>query len=779
MTTTYSNVSSASALAQDIKAIDQASQASGGNGTNYQITLSSVSGLTLVETSDLPAIDLKGDDSLTINGSGDSLSGADEFRGIFVYSGDVTIENLLIEDAVAKGGNGGAGGGGGGAGLGGGLYLADDSADGAAPANVTLDDVSFSSDSAVGGAGGAGYGMGGGGGLGGNGGAGGGGSYGAGGGGGGLGVAAVGGSVASGASGNGGAGFIPGVAAGGSGGPNSGSAGNGGGQGSGGAGGGGGGVGGAHGNSNEFTVFPGGGGGGGIGGKGGGGYDGAFGGNGGYGGGGGGGSYPHPGAGGFGGGGGGAFDMTGGAGGFGGGGGDSQSAGQFAGGAGGFGGGAGADNGAYGGGGLGAGGDIFVQQGATLTIEGGVLSGGAVTAGQGAGGGKNGEDLGSGIFIQGDQDVTFAPASGETETLLDVIADQTGSGGTGANAGSGGVNISGAGVVVLAADNTYTGGTTVESGALSISNGDNLGATSSSLLVDGGAALDLTAATTVKQTISLDGAVTFDATVAGALETFSGAIGDGIDVVGFLLGRYTGSLILTGPGIVDLDAANGFDGGVTINSGTLELGDQAGAGGGAITFAGASTMEVDGSAMPTNKLQSFSANDIIHLADIDYLGRSGAASLEISWNSGAGVLDVIDTANSNSIVATLELANIAQGGLLTLASDGGSGTDITFTAEPFVTYAAGDVFVSDIPGQAYSAYEKVYANGVYTSLDYIFTNVSGQAYSAYETIYSPTKVYEGTTDIFTVVPAGAPTPITRRTTTTPAPSPARNISSPM
>ena len=56
----------------------------------------------------------------------------------------MTIENLTIENAVAQGGSGGEGaaGGGGGAGLGGGLFVADNPAGGAGPANVTLETFS-------------------------------------------------------------------------------------------------------------------------------------------------------------------------------------------------------------------------------------------------------------------------------------------------------------------------------------------------------------------------------------------------------------------------------------------------------------------------------------------------------------------------------------------------------------------------------------------------------------------------------------------------------------
>jgi hypothetical protein len=72
---TYTNVSSAAALSADIKAIDLASQAGEGTGTHYSITLAT-GGITLTEGADVAAINLKGKDSLTINGNADELNGA-------------------------------------------------------------------------------------------------------------------------------------------------------------------------------------------------------------------------------------------------------------------------------------------------------------------------------------------------------------------------------------------------------------------------------------------------------------------------------------------------------------------------------------------------------------------------------------------------------------------------------------------------------------------------------------------------------------------------------
>ncbi len=345
--------------------------------------------------------------------------------------------------------------------------------------NVTLDNVSFINDGATGGAGGSRLLSGGGGGGGGLGGAGGtGGSDSGGGGGGGVGLGASGGDGGLAAyflPGSGAAGIIPGAGGGGAGiftNAGGGTFLNGSTPGKGGASGGGG--------SGSQTEYDGGGGGvsggsGGVGttnngifGTGSSAGDGGFGG----GGGGGGGFRPVGGVGGFGGGGGGGGStFGGGSGGFGGGGGGGgvgriQTTGLSGGGGGpgGFGGGNGAAQffGGSGGGGLGAGGDIFVQQGGSLTIEGGSLTGGTVTPGLGAGAAGDGSAYGSGIFIQGNQSISFAPPTDQTLTINDVIADQSGSGGAGS------VIVDGAGTVVLDATNTFTGGITLEQGTLDL-----------------------------------------------------------------------------------------------------------------------------------------------------------------------------------------------------------------------------------------------------------------------------------------------------------------------
>ena len=374
-------------------------------------------------TTHLEAINLATGVTLDIAGANHSIDGGFTERGFFIYAGTVSIEDLFIGHMLAQGGTGG------GAGLGGGLFIGANVTGN--EGQVTLTNVNFSQNSAVGG---NGTGLGGGGGLGGNG-----------------GVPLVGdateGYGGGGIGGNGGGynaeaavegtqGIVPGAASGGSYGGLGGGANGGGGVGLGGWGAStaGGGVGGGdvpgwdHGGYGGFG--------------GGGGYGGSGGGNGGFGGGGGNGYY------------------VGGNGGFGGGG---AWQGEWGGGNGGFGG------GSYGGGGLGAGGDVFVQHGASLTIAGSSTydSYASVQGGIGYGGGTDGAAYGNGIYLQGSNTLHL----GAGYLYMDaIIADDIGSAGHTSDSTSGQVSLSldADGRVTLAQHNTYSGGTVLNAGTLEI-----------------------------------------------------------------------------------------------------------------------------------------------------------------------------------------------------------------------------------------------------------------------------------------------------------------------
>jgi autotransporter-associated beta strand protein len=123
------------------------------------------------------------------------------------------------------------------------------------------------------------------------------------------------------------------------------------------------------------------------------------------------------------------------------------------------------------GGGLGAGGDIFVQAGASLTINGAGTLSGTATGGSGGGSAGSGSGYGSGIFLNGDQSLTFSPGIGQTQTVSGVIADMTGSGASGV----GTIIIDGLGIVVLSGSNSFTGGIHLNSGTLVLTNANSAG----------------------------------------------------------------------------------------------------------------------------------------------------------------------------------------------------------------------------------------------------------------------------------------------------------------
>ena len=436
--------------------------------------------------SSLPHIDATGM-TVVINGFGCTLDGNDQHRLVFVAAGNVTLLNFNLENGLAAGGEGGdgSGGGGGGAGMGGALFVNDG-------ASVTLNNVNFDSNSSSGGTGGnyngaLGGGAGGGaGGVGGDatnfGGAGGGGLFGNGGNSSGNGGGGAGGLLGHGgesvSAGGGGAGgiLLPGTNSigplggigaltGGDGG--NGGFGNGGNGGAGiiGGGGGGGGEGtfGSAGHGGDGGTF-GGGGGGGYGDTGGDGGDGGA-----FGGGGGAGvafsNHATSGNGGFAGGGGGAsFDGTAGTGGFGAGGGGAALTG--------------------GDGGSGYGGAVFVRQGGSLTIINSAITDNSVAYGTGGSGflganGASGSAAGAGLYVHTGVTANVQITTGQSYAYANSIA------------GDGGLNKTGAGTLVLSANNAYTGNTTVSAGTL-VLNGTN----TSDTTINAGTTLKGTGSTT-------------------------------------------------------------------------------------------------------------------------------------------------------------------------------------------------------------------------------------------------------------------------------------------
>ena len=224
----------------------------------------------------------------------------------------------------------------------------------------------------------------------------------------------------------------------------------------------------------------------------------------------------------------------------------------------------------------------------TLSINGSILN---VAAGGNVTGGTAGLTFGA-VTLNAGSGATFAPAANTSLTVSTVGTTVTNSSFTvnGAgnmtisaaiNAGTGNIVKSGTGSLTLSAANTYSGGTTLNAGTLTLGNNGSLG---TGVLTAAGGNLDVTGVRAVTNaltfssgaslkflgtsTLSLSGAVTLSGAntinVAASTMTLTNAIGGG-----------TASLTKTGAGTLSLAPTVGlsstFTGGVIVNGGTLNL----------------------------------------------------------------------------------------------------------------------------------------------------------------------------------------------------------------
>ncbi|WP_296341163.1 autotransporter-associated beta strand repeat-containing protein [Reyranella sp.] len=244
---------------------------------------------------------------------------------------------------------------------------------------------------------------------------------------------------------------------------------------------------------------------------------------------------------------------------------------------------------------------------------------------------------------------TFDVASGTTLTHDGVIG------------GAGTLTKAGTGTLVLTAANTYWSGTRINAGTISIAGNNNLGDAGGGL-VFGGGALQTTATFTLSRTTTLNTGGTFDV-ASGTTLTHSGMING------------AGGLIKTGAGTLVLThGANNYQGGTTINAGTISIASNSplGFGPSSLTFNGgtlqttatflmsrATTLNAGG-----GTFEVASGTTLIHNGEIGGTGgliKTGEGDLSLnSTNSYQGGTTI--NAGTLSVDANSRLGN-ANGGL--------------------------------------------------------------------------------------------------------------------
>ena len=278
--------------------------------------------------------------------------------------------------------------------------------------------------------------------------------------------------------------------------------------------------------------------------------------------------------------------------------------------------------------------------GGTYTIEPG-MGGGMITLNNGAGTATITNADGNNTIttpIVLDSNTSFSSGSGDTLTLDGAISDA---------GGPKSVTVNGPGTVDLGGANTYSGGTTLDSGTLDISGMGTLGATTGTLTVAGGT-LDLGGTTQTVGTVTLTGGSSTiqDGTLDGS--SYTDTAPSGTQTITATLGG-TGGLTMSGGGTLALDGANTYSGGTTINSGTVAVGNPTGLGTGNVTVTGGT-------------LEAGNGNHIIDIGG-NYTMTGGTLILTVAGTM-PGVAGGYDILHLNGGTATLGGAlqiNVAPG----------------------------------------------------------------------------------------------------------------------
>ena len=305
--------------------------------------------------------------------------------------------------------------------------------------------------------------------------------------------------------------------------------------------------------------------------------------------------------------------------------------------------------------------------------------------------GANG-DAGSGIFNEDVVDdsavpvylqqgpVTINSLTGNSAATIALHGVNLNTGGDGANTeydgtltGGGALVEAGTGTLTLAGTNTYTGGTTISTGAaLQLGNGSATG--------------------TIAGNVSDNGSLVFDQPSGSS--TFGGVISG------------SGALTQAGSGTLTLSASNSYSGGTNVQAGTLQVAADADLGTGNVTGAAGSTVEFTGT---TTTAKSFAMNGGALVADagktITFNGSlvtsatlDGGGTFATSASSGGQFYNIVTTP-SVAIVSDNEndkFVNMDNSGAFSLAPGVNLTGDFNTTnLNGFTNESTGSVTIGD------------------------------------------------------------------------------------
>ncbi len=121
---------------------------------------------------------------------------------------------------------------------------------------------------------------------------------------------------------------------------------------------------------------------------------------------------------------------------------------------------------------------------------------------------------------------------------------------------------------------------------------------------------------------------------------------------------------------------------------------------------------------------------------IDLASLGYKSSYEAVWRPATHLLKIIDTANSNAVVATLSIAGNAHGRARhAVERTRGQARSVSFTPNSLVSVAPGDIVYSNVSGHSYSAYEKLYQDGTFEGTVYFTTGIASPPYTSKAVLY--------------------------------------------